>query len=64
MHFVANYLSVILNLFFVAAHIEKDKFKNYLLTYNTLRKIVNFKYVKYNMCYKNNSTFIKGLITG
>ena len=42
--------SVILNLFFVAAyfsrfqnlaaHIEKDKFKNYLLNYNTLRKIV------------------------
>ena len=24
----------------LAAHMEKDKFKNYLLTYNTLRKIV------------------------
>ena len=33
----------------LAAHIEKDKFKNYLLTYNTQRKIVydnKFKYAK------------------
>ena len=50
---------VILNFFLVAAHfqrfqnlaahIEKDKFKNYLLTYNTLCKVVydnNFKYAK------------------
>ena len=50
---------MILNLFFVAAHfsrfqnlaahVEKDKFKNYLLTFNTLRKIAydnDFEYAK------------------
>ena len=45
--FVAAHFQRFQNL---AAHIQKDKFRNYLLTYNTLRRIVygnnNFKYAK------------------